>query len=63
MTTIEIDVQVVERNRILKQFKEWEHGDREVLHEQADKLIAQYLRLLGENEVADAFDKMYKWYA
>jgi hypothetical protein len=39
------------------------HGDWEIAHGEADKLIVQQLRALGYNKTADAWDAVGKWYA
>lgn len=42
---------------------EWKAYDYEIAHSQADDILVVVLRLLGEDELADAFDKVGKWYS
>lgn len=41
------------------------HGqvDIERQHEQADKALCDFLRVIGYGDVAEAFEKIPKWYA
>ena len=44
-----------------------QHGDEEILHGDADKLLCEALRLSGARKVADAFERAQErvgfWYA
>lgn len=38
-------------------------NDPEVAHHKADVALVEFVRALGHNDIADAFDAIYKWYA
>lgn len=39
------------------------NGDTEILHSAADELVIQFIRSLGYDDIADAWQKVPKWYA
>ena len=40
-----------------------DHGDPEAGHSKADDVLVKFLRSLGYNRLADAWDAIEKWYA
>lgn len=40
-----------------------EHFDTEQAHCEADDALCEFLRSIGHGDVADAFEKIDKWYA
>jgi DNA replication protein DnaD len=51
-------------NRIITKMHRLEDQyDTETAHMKADKLISSFVRELGYDELADAFDDIEKWYA
>lgn len=53
-----------ERMRILEELKSLsESRDAETAHSKADNLLIEYLRLIGANDIADAWDAVPTWYA
>ena len=36
--------------------------DPEIAHEQADRVLCEFLRAIGHREVADEFDAVERWY-
>jgi DNA replication protein DnaD len=51
-------------NRVVKKMHRLEDQyDTETAHVKADKLISSFVRELGYDELADAFDDIEKWYA
>lgn len=39
------------------------NGDAEYQHGQADVIVIQFIRSLGYDDIADAWQKVPKWYA
>jgi hypothetical protein len=51
-------------NRIITKMHRLEDQyDTETAHVKADKLLSNFVRELGYDELADAFDDIEKWYA
>jgi DNA replication protein DnaD len=51
-------------NQVVKKMHRLEDQyDTETAHMKADKLISSFVRELGYDELADAFDDIEKWYA
>lgn len=38
-------------------------GDAEIAHDEADKVLCEYLKSIGEHEIVAAFNAVDKWYA
>lgn len=36
--------------------------DPEIAHEQADRILCEFLRAIGHRDVADEFDAVERWY-
>ena len=56
-----VEEQLAEALKEMKELNGW--SDYELAHIDADKILCATLRLLGEDELADAFDKVGKWYS
>lgn len=39
------------------------NGDTEIAHIEADQALEEFVRELGFGDVADAYDRVSKWYA
>jgi Cu/Ag efflux pump CusA len=51
-------------NQVVKKMHRLEDQyDTETAHVKADKLLSNFVRELGYDELADAFDDIEKWYA
>ncbi len=62
--TVYVQTVGVGKKRILKELIDLEAtSDCESAHAEADKLIIEYLESIGEKEIAEAYNKIEKWYA
>lgn len=49
--------------RRLEEIAQVSEGDPEVAHSVADDILCKLLRRLGHGEVADAYERVERWYA
>ena len=52
-----------EYEKYIKWMKEQDDGDVERSHRGADFVLMEFLRELGYDELVEAYDNIYKWYA
>lgn len=43
--------------------REVENEDNEIAHIAADRILAEFVEMLGFKEIADAYDEVGKWYS
>lgn len=64
MTDSTFERQARERIRILEELRALgDSDDPESAHSRADELVIEYLRLIGADDIADAWADAPKWYA
>lgn len=52
------------RTEFIKQLQDWQgEGDYETAHSEADDILCDVLKLLGYEDIVEAWDKVGKWYA
>ena len=51
-------------DEIVKRLGQLENSrDEELAHSEGDQLLLEALRLLGQSSIADAFERIPRWYA
>jgi len=59
----ELTTEAVKKMHLRKLKELQDVRDIEMAHAYADEILCKYLRLLGENEIVDEWEKIDKWYA